>query len=334
MNQSAFDELTSLVDALRAETVSDSITPERLGALLQRMIDILPLLDDSALAVDVQRAIDQAGLALNAARTAAQAATSAENSAANAVNRCAALAADIAGILNELISVRQSADNAASAAQQASSLVSRLSSRVTNLENFKTTAEDKLSKVPEYHSATWLDSEEGVFDREHPERRLLVRYTSMVDAINGGKKLIKKSNIVASGISVTTTGAIVLSFLEVDENWATQMGVYRVTRPGSADYCVVEKTAVPLPVYNANWVTRVGGGRQQLDELINIIESTPQVLMMINSQPVVWSARRSNDVVQLAVMNSSGMRIYTVEYNYTSGETLPSYEDYNFVVSQ
>jgi len=36
------EELTALVDALRAETTEQSITPERMGALLQRMIDVLP----------------------------------------------------------------------------------------------------------------------------------------------------------------------------------------------------------------------------------------------------------------------------------------------------
>ena len=33
--------LTSLINALRAETQEDSITPESLGALLQRIVDVL-----------------------------------------------------------------------------------------------------------------------------------------------------------------------------------------------------------------------------------------------------------------------------------------------------
>lgn len=48
MDHSVFDELTAVVDALRAETVANSISPERLGSLLQRIVDVLPELDDSA----------------------------------------------------------------------------------------------------------------------------------------------------------------------------------------------------------------------------------------------------------------------------------------------
>jgi len=41
------EELTALVDALRAETFEKSITPERIGAILQRMIDVLPSVSDA-----------------------------------------------------------------------------------------------------------------------------------------------------------------------------------------------------------------------------------------------------------------------------------------------
>lgn len=41
------EELTALVDALRAETTEQSITPERMGAILQRMIDVLPSVSDA-----------------------------------------------------------------------------------------------------------------------------------------------------------------------------------------------------------------------------------------------------------------------------------------------
>lgn len=41
------EELTALVDALRAETIEQSITPERIGAILQRMIDVLPSVSDA-----------------------------------------------------------------------------------------------------------------------------------------------------------------------------------------------------------------------------------------------------------------------------------------------
>lgn len=330
MNQSVFAELTDLIDALRAETAVGSITPERLGAIIQRIVDILPELDDSSIADTAAAAIAAAQSAITAANSALAAAQSAQTAVGNVTNQLAALASNVANAVEAATSAMSRAQSAATAAQQATSQVSQLSSRVSTLEAFKTTTESKLSKVPEYHSATWLDSEEGEFDAENPNRRQLVRYTSMLDAINGGKKLIKKYNIVASGIDVTN-GALILSFLEVDDNRQMKMGVYRVTRPQGANYCVVEKSSIPLPVYNANWALSVGGSREQLNELINVSQATPQVLIMVNSQPVVWIARRNNDVVQFAVMISTGMRIYTVEYSSGAGETNTTYEDKTFI---
>ncbi|MBR5640476.1 MAG: hypothetical protein IKW83_12265 [Muribaculaceae bacterium] len=330
MNQSVLDELTALVDALRAETTASSITPERLGAIIQQIIDILPDLDDSDIANAAATALEAAQTAINLANSALSAARSAEAAAGDVADDLAAIASDVAEALDKALSAYTSAQSATTAAQQASAQVSQLASRVSTLESFKTTTESKLSKTPEYHSATWLDSEEGAVSESNPERRQLVRYTSMLAAIEGGKKLIKKYNIVASGIDVTN-GAIILSFLEVDDNRQIKMGVYRVTRPSGADYCVVEKSSIPLPVYNANWALRVGGSREQLDELINVSQATPQVLIMVNSQPVVWIARRSNDVVQFGVMTSTGMRIYTVEYSSGAGETNTTYEDKDFI---
>ena len=40
-NDMDISNLTSLINALRAETQEDSITPESLGALLQRIVDVL-----------------------------------------------------------------------------------------------------------------------------------------------------------------------------------------------------------------------------------------------------------------------------------------------------
>lgn len=330
MNHEVFDELTELIDALRAETQANSITPERLGSIIQQIVDILPDLDDSAIAAAASSALTAAQSALTQAQAAISAAQAAEDAASGVVGQVASYANDIAQALSTATTAMRTANEAATAASAATAQVSQLSSRVSTLEAFKTTTESKLSKVPEYHSATWLDSEEGEFDAENPNRRQLVRYTSMLDAINGGKKLIKKYNIVASGIDVTN-GVIILSFLEVDENRKTSMSVYRVTRPRGANYCVVEKTSVPMPVYNANWALNVGGSREQLDELINLSQATPQVLIMVNSQPVVWIARRNNDVVQFAVMTSTGMRIYTVEYSSGAGETHTTYEDKTFI---
>lgn len=331
MDQSVFDELTQLIDALRAETTVNSISPERIGALLQRVVDILPDLDDSEIGNAARTALEAAQAAVNLAQSALDHARTASTVANDAAGRVSQISSDVATAISNALSALRVAQSAATAAQQATSMASNLSGRVSTLERYRTTVEETLAKTPEYQSASWLDNEQSVFDAEHPERRKLVRYTSMVDAINGGKKLIKKNNIVASGINITSSGAILLSFIEVDSLKNTKMSIYRVTRPSGADYCVVEKTSVPMPVYNANWALNVGGSREQLDELINLSQATPQVLIMVNSQPVVWIARRNNDVVQFAVMTSTGMRIYTVEYSSGAGETHTTYVDKTFI---
>ncbi len=329
MNQSEFDELTDLVDALRAETETSGITPERLGAIIQRIIDILPDLDDSAIANAAQTALEAAQAAVNLANSALSAARSAEASANNAADTAAGLASDVATALSQALSAYESAQTSTSAAQQATRQVSQLSLRVSTLETFKSDTERQLAKTPEYHSATWLDSEEGVFDEENPGRRQLVRYTSMLDAIEGGKKLIKKNNIVANGIDVTG-GVIILSFLEIDANKVINISVYRVTRPGGANYCVVEKSLLPMPFYDATWAKTIGGSREQMDEFINIINATPRCVMMADNLPIVWAAMRSNDVVQFSVMRDRGVRLYTVEYSSVAGETHTTYEDITF----
>lgn len=330
MDQSVFDELTQLIDALRAETTVNSISPERMGTLLQRIVDILPDLDDSEIGNAARTAIEAAQAAVNFAQSALEHARTARNVAVDAAT-AAQNAANVAqSALNNARNASNVANDAATAAQQATSTASNLSGRVSTLERYRTTVEETLAKTPEYHSASWLDNEQGVFDAEHPERRKLVRYTSMVDAINGGKKLIKKNNIVASGINLTS-GVIVLSFVEVGEDNGVHTSVYRVVRPSSANYCVVDKTSIPLPVYNANWALSVGGSREQLDEFINFIEATPQVPMMVGSQPIVWAARRNNNVVQFATITNTYVRTYTVTYDEGAGETNTTYEDHQFI---
>lgn len=331
MDQSVFDELTQLIDALRAETTVNSISPERMGALLQRIVDILPDLDDSEISNAARTALEAAQAAVNLAQSALDNARTASNVANDAAGRVSQLSSDVATAIGNSLSALRIAQSASTAAQQATSTASNLSGRVSTLERYRTTVEETLAKTPEYHSASWLDNEEGSYDSEHPERRKFVRYTSMVDAINGGKRLIKKNNIVASGINITSTGVIVLSFVEVSEDKGVHTSVYRVVRPSSANYCVVEKTSVPMPAYNANWALRYGGTREQLDEFINFIEATPQVPMMVGNQPIVWAARRNNYVVQFATINNTYIRTYTVTYDEGAGETNTTYEDHQFI---
>ena len=332
MNQSVFDELTELVDALRAETTANSITPERLGAIIQQIIDILPDLDDSAIADAAASALAAAQAAATNASAAVTAAQAAQAAVDELTDQLAALASSVADAQSQARAASTAAQSATTAAQRATQQVSQLATRVATLESFKTTAESKLSKVPEYHSATWLDSEAGDYDAENPNRRQLVRYTSMLEAIEGGKKLIKKYNILANGIEVTG-GIILLSFIEVGADKSIKMSVYRISRPGSANYCVVDKMLLPLPFYDATWAKTYGGTREQMDEFINVIQATPRCLMIADNQPIVWAAMRNMNVVQFSIMLDGGMRTYTVEYNEGAGETNSSYEEFYFTIS-
>lgn len=331
MNQSVFDELTELVDALRAEATANSITPERLGAIIQRIIDILPDLDDSAIADAAASALAAAQAAATNASAAVTAAQAAQAAVDELTDQLAALASSVADAQSQAWAASTAAQSATTAAQRATQQASQLATRVATLESFKTTAESKLSRA-EYHSATWLDSEEGDFDPENPNRRQLVRYTSMLEAIEGGKKLIKKYNILANGIEVTG-GIILLSFIEVGADKSVKMSVYRISRPGSANYCVVDKMLLPLPFYDATWAKTYGGTREQMDEFINVIQASPRCLMIADNQPIVWAAMRNMNVVQFGVMLDGGMRVYTVEYSDGAGETTSSYEEFYFTIS-
>lgn len=330
MDQSVYEDLTELVDALRSETIASSITPERLGAIIQQIIDILPELDDSSIAAAASSALAAAQAAATQAQAAIAAAQAAETAAGNAVSTLASMASDIATALSKATSAYNNAQTAAASAQQATSQVSALAGRVSNLETFRANTEHTLSKVPEYHSATWLESEAGVISEENPERRALVRYTSMKTAIEAGNKLIKLYNIVAIEADVNSTnGHLFLVFLESDFAGSTSVVRYRII-PHST-YCEVEKTVVPMPYYDATWAKTYGGSRAQLDEFINVIQSTPRAIIIAGNQPVVWAMMRNMNVVQFAIMLDGGMRTYTVEYSSGAGETHTTYVDKTFI---
>ena len=207
------------------------------------------------------------------------------------------------------------------------SAVTSLAGRVSSVETWQESAGSAAS-IPHYHSATWLESEEGQYDAEHPERRALVRYTSMISGINDNR-LIKLGNVTASGVEVNN-GVISLVFVVADDAGNTNEILYYVRQPSGADYCEVEKNEIPLPYYDATWVNRIGGGREQMDEIINIIQQSPRALMMIGSTPIVWSQMLNNNVVRFATMLNGGMRVYTVEYFESTGETITTHIDKTF----
>ena len=55
----AVENLTSLISALRSETANASITPERLGSLLQKMVDAIKTTSDGNINIVCQAVNDE-----------------------------------------------------------------------------------------------------------------------------------------------------------------------------------------------------------------------------------------------------------------------------------
>ena len=160
--------------------------------------------------------------------------------------------------------------------------VSAVGSRVTTLEGWKTTMlgssgagevgyhnsdtsysrynniKDVLDHIielaPKRHWANWLEQGDSTTTQDHPERRLKVRYTSLVNT-EDQNRLIQLGSIAACGFDyVEEESTIYLSFMTVN-------GVmrYAVTYDGSSDYCEVYKSLLPLPNYDASWIKGSNG---------------------------------------------------------------------------
>lgn len=133
-------QLTELISALRAETEANSVSPERVGYVLQQIVDFLPTLDSSGLTNDVATALSTARQALstaqgatttaNAAQTAATSAQNVANSASATATQAKALAdaaTDAVSALIALVEQLQTAsETATSTAQAASAAVAAL----------------------------------------------------------------------------------------------------------------------------------------------------------------------------------------------------------------
>lgn len=230
MDQSVISELTALVDALRAETTANSITPERLGAIIQRIVDILPELDDSAIANSAATALEAAQAAVNLARSALSAARMAEAAANEAVNSLSSLASSVADAVSQAASVASTAQSASTAANQATQQVSALSTRVTNLENFKAQVEYDFQHTPAYHSASWL------VDEPNPT---MTRYNAMKNAIGLHRMLLLHGFPAVSAAVNNTAGVITVVFALGD-----RYDIYTVTR--GITNCTVSRVSTPI----------------------------------------------------------------------------------------
>ena len=139
--------LTALVTALRAETERDSISPERLGYVLQQIVDYLPSLDSSGLSGDVASALSTARSALSAAQSAtttAEAAQTASTAAQNVANASSSTAveakrlaeaaeATVAGLTALVSELETASATATAAAEAASAAVEELGGDVASL---------------------------------------------------------------------------------------------------------------------------------------------------------------------------------------------------------
>ena len=127
-------QLTELIWALRAETEANSVSPERVGYVLQQIVNFLPSLDSSGLTSDVATALATARQALSAAQSAtstAQAAQTAATSAQNVANSASTAATDASRLataatnavneLTELVGLLQTASAEATQTAKAAS---------------------------------------------------------------------------------------------------------------------------------------------------------------------------------------------------------------------
>lgn len=172
--------------------------------------------------------------------------------------------------------------------------VSAVGNRVTTLEDWKTTVlgssgagevgyrnsdtsyirynniKDVLDHIielaPKRHWANWLEQGDSTTTQDHPERRLKVRYTSLVNT-EDQNRLIQLGSIAACGFDyVEEESTIYLSFMTVN-------GVmrYAVTYDGSSDYCEVYKSLLPLPNYDASWIKGSNGTLDDYQALYSAI---------------------------------------------------------------
>lgn len=139
-------QLTDLISALRAETEANSVSPERVGYVLQQIVDFLPSLDSSGLTSDVATALATARQALSAAQSAtstAQTAQTAATSAQNVANSASSTAAEASRLANA----------ASTAVSELTALVGRLQ---TASEEATSTAEAARAAVEDIHSGANL----------------------------------------------------------------------------------------------------------------------------------------------------------------------------------
>lgn len=139
-------QLTDLISALRAETEADSVSPERVGYVLQQIVDFLPSLDSSGLTSDVATALATARQALSAAQSAtstAQTAQTAATSAQNVANSASSTAAEASRLANA----------ASTAVSELTALVGRLQ---TASEEATSTAEAARAAVEDIHTGANL----------------------------------------------------------------------------------------------------------------------------------------------------------------------------------
>lgn len=228
MNHEVFDQLTQLIDALRAETQASSITPERLGSIIQQIVDILPDLDDSDIANAAATALEAAQAAINRAESALSAARSAEAAAAEVADQMASIASDLADALENSTTAMYAAQQAATAATAATNQVSQLSTRVSTLEQFKAWTEHEFGHTPAYHSASWL------VDEANPT---MVRFNAMSQAIDLNRMLLLHG---FPAISASKTSTVITVVFALGDRY----DIYTVTK-GTSN-CTVTRVSVPL----------------------------------------------------------------------------------------
>lgn len=132
--------------------------------------------------------------------------------------------------------------------------------------NVKDVLDHIIELAPKRHWANWLEQGDSTTTQDHPERRLKVRYTSLVNT-EDQNRLIQLGSIAACGFDyVEEESTVYLSFMTVG-------GVlrYAITYDGSSDYCEVYKSLLPLPNYDASWIKGSSGSFDDYQSLYSAI---------------------------------------------------------------
>ena len=177
-------QLTELISALRAETAADSVSPERVGYVLQKIVDILPSFDSSELVANVTAALETARQALDTAQSANTTSQTAQTAVATLDTLMNTLQTTMPNKADKTeVQALQTAMNTAMAGKADNAAVQGVSERVRVIED---------AELPDR-----VDTTEHCIE-DIAEAMLLVSVTDAAGNLSADKTAIQVSQAMAS----------------------------------------------------------------------------------------------------------------------------------------